>query len=158
MTRLPIVAVALAVSGCLQAAPEPLTPAPEVALDAALVRDWRCVTSGEDGTLRLALTETAPGVYRLRFELPGEDPMIFEGHASAVDGTTVLSVRDLSEKDKPTGWSFAIPTLHRPEVLELRYAQIEELEPPPRAQVAASLASGKGLVQACVCVPLRPES
>ena len=157
MARWLAVTLALALSGCLQTAPEPLTPGPEVALDAGLLGRWRCVTRDEQATLELRITETSPRVYRLAFDVPGDDAAVFEGHASTVSGTAVLSVRDRSDDDAPEGWYFAVPTLLRPDVLDLRYVQIEDLDTPPREQVAAAVASGTGMEQGCLCLPVRPE-
>jgi hypothetical protein len=145
----------LVVTGCLESAPAPLTPEPDAALPEGVVGRWRCVFAGEDETAVLAVTEPTPRRYRLHFEPKGDDPFTFEGHASQVGSATVLNVRDAKEPDE--GWYFATATLHRPDLLELRHAEIEELDTDVPAQVARILREGQGFRQACACVPETSE-
>jgi hypothetical protein len=154
MRRLGLVLL-LAVTGCLESAPAPLTPEPDASLPAGVLGRWRCVFSGENMTALLVVAEPTPRRYALRFEPKEDDPFTFEGHASRVGTGTVLNLRDTKEPGE--GWYFATATLHRPDLLELRHAQIEELETDVPAQVARLLQEGQGFRQACACVPETSE-
>jgi hypothetical protein len=147
----------LAVTGCLQAAPAPLSPEPGIPLPAGIIGSWRCVMAGEDAAATLVVSEPTPRRYAFRFEAPGEEPFTFEGHASRLGEATVVNVRELPLKSDGSGWYFITATLHRPDLLELRHAEIEEIGPDLRAQVAGLLTTPDGFRQACACVPVPQE-
>lgn len=98
----------------------PLDATPALDVDPALLGTWRCLPSSADSgdVATIEVTRKTDRVYAITFRAPGENPDRYEAHASSVNGTTLLNVRELEKTNQ--SWVFARYAFLRPSVLEVQ--------------------------------------
>ena len=150
------------VAGCYESA-FPLDPAPQLAVDPALVGRWRCITPDQsDDGVTVTVDRSGDRTYAVAVQEAKNTPDRYEGYLSSVNGTTLANLRNLEGGKKP--WTFLHVSVLRPNVLFVQWLDkalfkgVAETPQAVRAVIARERRNPALLQDVCVCVRMEPEN
>ena len=127
----------MAASGCYQS-DSPLDASPQSPIDARLIGAWRCVgPDRDDDAITITTAASAKGLYAITWEEPGKKPDRYEGYVVALQGTTVINVRETSTP--PSQWSLVHVDFLQPDVALIKVVNETLLEKRSATAVRATL-------------------
>jgi hypothetical protein len=157
-----VLASVLPTAGCYEAT-FPLDRMPQTDLSGSVIGSWRCLPadpSDTDEAVTLTVKRARDRVYDVTLEETNQEADRFEAHASLVNATPVINLKDRDPaNDKP--WVFLRTSLLRPDVLaiqvlsEAAVAKGDESAAGIRKLIEQS--QGRVFEEAAVCVRVKAQ-
>jgi hypothetical protein len=145
----------------------PIDPAPQIALDPALVGTWRCLPVDGDADDKPATVAVAPQgtrEYAVTWkEKQGEEPDRYRAYLSSLPIPRLLNVQLLKEGQKDKTWVFVRYPMLRRGVVHMEYLDDERLKGVENTPVALRRAverqrkSRELFKDWCVCVLVKAQ-
>jgi hypothetical protein len=145
----------------------PLDSAPQVAVDAALLGTWRCLSFDahpQERPATVVVESPREHVYGVTLQEDGKGPEHCEAHASSVRIPRLLNIQELKDGVGSRTWVFARYTFLRSQVFQLEIVsdkalnKVEKSRPTVRAAIERLRASPSLLIDFCVCVRTKDET
>ena len=159
--RAAVALVALLCTGGCYESDIPLDPAPQFAVDPALLGTWRCLpfdADAQEQPATVVVESPRDRLYGITWQEEGKKADRYEAYASSVRVPRLLNFHELNKSPDSKAWVFGRYTFLRPQVFQLQIVRDEALEkvektrPGLRNAIERLRASQSLFVDFCLCV------